>query len=569
MDQSALELTQAELEDHVLAGTHWELTGEQDPRLADTCAALHSSGRTNFLDCVDHLAFREMTSWRRWEAYALVAKVLPKLDAQVDAMLAFVTRLIALGGEANSYEPRIAFEKWCAAHGGRSAAVVEMAERGLEMAIANLGLALSASGHHDEARRLARTYDDVRRFEALTALARIAHATESDRIETLGLLEDLSKDVANDDQLGAIIVRVLTDSIAQPGQPLGPAAQTLLSSVITNGGEQTLHQAGMTFMVGADELLTPPIVTLLLSAFERVPQTNAGTLERIDAGLRRLVERGRAAQALAFITTMAGRDEDPFALSVFDSTLRSMALGAGEQLHRAVLQWLKVGQPQICFQLSGLLQELQSGDAPWTVDMKATGFSDQEVYFTCRRAIGYFLAEEVVAASLVIAAIRAAEPDLADALTRLLVDPLLLNYGGKLRRYLEAIAPDDPASPYVVEALRQADAYRESLEGEMPAEFAVSSERRQQAHYLRADEMRTTSKAAKTKSVVADLVTHQYILYGNRTSSWIKNRDGSRCWMDSQMASHGFSYEIPRQDVLDPVGLQHRLYELRFGKPRQ
>ncbi len=573
MGQGTNTLSQAELDGHVVAGTLWALIDahdahQQDPRLVETFVALHNSGRFDFLSSADQPAFVEMQSWQRWGAYALIGIVLPRVEAEAAEMMAFIARLIALGDDANGYEPRSAFEKWCAAASGRSTAVIALAEQDVDLAVANLSLALTALGSHDQARRVAQTYQDDRRFEALNALARIPHPVASEREMTLSLLEDLTQAAPGEDRLSAAVVRVLTDTIAQADQPLEPRVLALLDLTIAGGGEQTLHQVALTFMVGAPALLTPEVLTLLLTGFERVSQTNVGTVDRIDVGLRQMLERGHATQVLAFITLLAGRDEDPFALSAFDGAMRRMALGSGEQLHQAVLEWMRVGQPQICFQLSGLLQELQSGDGPWAVDMKAAGFSDQDVYFICRRAIGYFLAEEVVAASLVVGAIRTAEPSLADALTRLLVDPLLMNYGGKLRRYLETITANDPAHPYVVEALREVDEYRDDLKAEMAPELAVPSERRQLAHHLRADEMRTASKAAKKKSILADLVTNQYILYGNRTSSWIKNRDGTRRWMDSQMASHGYSYEIPRQDVLDPVGLQHRLFELRFGKPK-
>lgn len=572
MGEDSTGMAQADLEAHVLADTFWTLadrTNAQnpDPRLVETCVAMHNSGQTDFLQSTEHAAFVELNSWQRWQAFSLIGQVLPKLDATVADVLAFRARILASTGQINEYEFLPAIEKWLGAETARPAEVIALAEQASEPAIAALCAALVAPGQADEARRLAKIYTDDRRRQALHALARTSHLEATEREKTLHLLAGLLDAAPDDDQQNAIVARILADAIMAAEKPVTTTTFDLLTKALTQGGSLTLYQASRTFMFGSPDVLCPEVLTLFLENFQRVPQTDVGTVEGIDHGLRKLTQDERLPQAIEFITLMAGRKQDSFPLKAFDGVLHDMTLGTGERLQRTIIGWLNQGQPRICFQLSHLLQELRIVESPWSADLPALGFTDLEVFFICRRAIGYFLTEEVVAGSLLISAIRTAEPKLAEALTHLLVDPLLMNYGGELRRYLETIGEDDPARPYVTKALKQSDAYRDALGVGMLSEFEVSAERRQLSHHLRSDQMRAASKVARKTSIFADLVTQQYILHGSRTSTWIKDPGGKRQWMDNQMASFGYSSELPRQDVLDPVGLHHRLYDLRFRKP--
>ena len=567
-------IAQPDLEAQVIAGDFKSLldrTGIQEPdaRLVETCVALHNSHRLDFLEAMTPSSLTQLEPWQQWQAFGLIKLVLPKLDATVIDMLAFQTRMLGPVGQAHEYDLRAAFELWCGAANERSTEVIALAEQSSAPAIANLCVALVAPGQARQARRLARLYTDDRRRQALNALARTQHLAKDEREETLRLLADLLDKAHADDLLDALVARILADAIIPAEKPITQASFDLLAQALAQGGELVLDQAARTFMFGSEEVLSPDVLTLFLKSFQGVTQANAGTVENIGMGLRKLTKDDRLPQALAFITLMVGRDEAPFTLKAFESVLRDMALGTGERLHRAVIGWLNQGQPRICFQLSGLLQALQMAKSPWSVNFPALGLTDLEIYFICRRASGYLLAEEIVAASLVISALRTADADLAAALTRLLVDPLLMNYGGELRQFLAAIGEDDPAHRHVISALAQSDAYREGLGVGMAAEFEVSSERRQLSHYLRSDQMRTASQAAQKDSILDGLIARQYILHGNRTSTWIKGPNGQRKWMDNDMARHGFTYELPRQDVLDPVGLQRHLYDLRHRKLAQ
>lgn len=335
-------IAQSDLDAQVIAGDFSSLldrTGIQDPsaRLIEACVALHNNGRFDFLKAITPTSLGQLSPWQQWQAFALIRQVLPKLDTSVADMLSFQTRMLASAGQAHEHDLRAAFETWCVMAGERSAKVVALAEEALQPAIDNLCSALVAPGQAGQARRLARLYTDERRRQALYALARTPHPAKADREETLGLLSDLLDTIPADEGLNAIVTRILVEAVLPAETPVTNVTFDLLTKVLSQGGDLVLDQAARSFMFGSPEILAPKVLTLLLETFQRVAQSNAGTVECIGHGLRKLTQDGRLPQALAFITLMAGRDEAPFPLKAFEGVLRDMALGTGERLQRAVV----------------------------------------------------------------------------------------------------------------------------------------------------------------------------------------------------------------------------------------
>lgn len=98
-----------------------------------------------------------------------------------------------------------------------------------------------------------------------------------------------------DDQQNAIVARILADAIMPAEKPLATTTFDLLAKTLTQGGSVTLYQASRTFMFGSPDVLTPEALALFLENFQRVPQTDAGTVESIDLGLHKLIGDGRPA----------------------------------------------------------------------------------------------------------------------------------------------------------------------------------------------------------------------------------------------------------------------------------
>ena len=105
--------------------------------------------------------------------------------------------------------------------------------------------------------------------------------------------------------------------------------------------------------------------------------------------------------------------------------------------------------------------------------------------YLARKAIGYWFVQPVAAASFIVSLLRHAPDATAGELRALLLDPLLLNYGGATRAYLEQVAGDasDQAARHVTPVLAEYEQHLEGLRsvGEIP-ELRPSERQRRIEH---------------------------------------------------------------------------------------
>jgi hypothetical protein len=149
----------------------------------------------------------------------------------------------------------------------------------------------------------------------------------------------------------------------------------------------------------------------------------------------------------------------------------------------------------------------------------------------------------------------------------LLFDPLLVNYGGAARDYLKAIKKGDPAYGPVKAALKAADVYVKGLQIDpqvkelRPSEYQYSVERRR-TH----DMMQTARKDAEKQSVLLSLVHRSVLLYGRRSITYVQEPGKKSRPVSIDMHSFSHSFELPRCEVIDPVGLSIMLLAFRSKK---
>jgi hypothetical protein len=151
--------------------------------------------------------------------------------------------------------------------------------------------------------------------------------------------------------------------------------------------------------------------------------------------------------------------------------------------------------------------------------------------------------------------------------TDLLFDPMLLSYGGNAREYLKHIAATDPAHGPIQTALTKAEGFYAGLDATGTIkELHPSDYQRDVVRQRTHDEMRTVHKIAESKSVLLSLVHRSTILYGKRSLTYVRDHDGSQRAVAMDLKSFSTSFELPRREILDPVGLDYMLRIFRAEK---
>lgn len=165
----------------------------------------------------------------------------------------------------------------------------------------------------------------------------------------------------------------------------------------------------------------------------------------------------------------------------------------------------------------------------------------------------------------------------SQVLSDLLFDPLLINYIN-VQEQLRPIADnrDDNAAPMLQIALARLKDYCDGLERVgFIAELQPSERELQLEGQRRADAMCDMMLESRNTSSLASLVSESILLHGNGMVTWIddsvyktpvnNHEEQSTSHlrrMEQSLAGFSHSFELPREEVLDPIGLQVRLFNL-------
>ena len=532
------------------------IDGRTDTRVVEErCIALHNAGTIDLLTLVEANALQDLPGTDFFMAAHFFCRLLPELDATADRMMRCVTELVTRGGQDGAAnEPNAAFRKWCGNIPQRAKEIIAAAHKGNELAGHHLSFALEAISDLIEARRMALEYEDDRRQAAIAALGRIEHSNSESCAETIAVFNALL-DGGISDAVRASVLHATMGILARGSDISSVDANTLISRLVKNPGKFTIHQCARALWAYR-EALTQDIVTFLLDALGHLESTNKGTVEELDLGLQVLLELGYDDEAVSFATKLLSRPDD-------DLELRTLLSGSPDLLSRAVIRWLELGAPRLCGGLANAIQGKGLDGAPLNLKAADLAISPAAQLFICRKAIGWFFFKPTTAASVLVSVLRICDVRTAEEVQKLLVDPLLQNYGS-VREYLEGLAPDDAANKAITWALAQNEAYFDAQRSiPLIVELQPSEHHRRIEHLRISDQMRDAHKQAESSSVFLSLVSRSVLLYGNRSLSFIDDGHDKLRPMEVDLHSHGISYEMPRMEVVDPVGLDYILRVFR------
>lgn len=529
------------------------------------CAELHNAGRLDLLRLIESDALQRLNGDEFFSVSHFFCGVLPELEVPAARVMACVEALVTRGGEDMAANwPNAAFRAWCTKDPRRAREVIAAALGGDDLAIRHLTFALEALNAIPEARQIALTYDGARRLSAVTAIGRMEDDDPASRAESLAVFSALL-DTGADDNLRANMLLATTGILARDPDTHSSDAAALVGRLVEDAGESTVHQAAHMLWV-YPKVLQPDIVTSLLQALAHLNPANKGTVHELDLALQVLLERGHDEAAIAYVTKLLSRPDVSLELKDLGSFARKLVSGAPERLSRVVVQWLLLGKTPLCDGLAKAIRSRDQEGPALDIRTEDLAISPSAQVFLCRKAIGWFFFKPTTAASVLVSVLRICDTETALEVQNLLVHILLLNYSG-IRNYLENLAPDDAAKIRVDQALVENDDYIKALRTAPLIKELQPSEHNRRIERLRmTDQMRDANKQAHNQSVFFSMVKHSVLLYGNRSLSFIKDGTDALRPVEMDLKPFGFSFEMPRMEIVDPVG---RDYILRIFRTEE
>jgi hypothetical protein len=541
---------------------------ENDPKI-EALANLHNQGKIDILAIVTREAIHPFQGQIFWGGQQVYRVLISRLQAPAERLLQTVQILIETAGQDMAAGmPVEEFSKWCGAEPSRPRELLDLVDRKVPDADRFLTIAIKQGVTVDRAFFLDRAFDflnggsDMEKQSSINAVGQIACTTDAEWDRLIAAFTNLQ---SSDDAIRAPLITGIARQMKDAPEVRREALTAIGVAAVQQLGDYTLDTAARTLAFDPEHL-SETFIAALLSALLSINGANKGTVEYLDLAMMRLVKLGHAERARGFLETLLRREDDRIELEALDSLSYQLRDTGGQVLEDWVVAWLLDGDYDLGRAMNDALFGAGSDEFVFNIDFTRFALEEEEFAYVARKAIATFFLKQSVMVSLLVSLLRSAPPDAADAIVELLIDPILINYGGIRDTYLAPIAADDgdPAQGAVQKALAGQDAYLEGLRAIGMVPELHPSERERQLEWQRhADSMSEAWQAARKKSIFASIATESLILYGTRAVSWFKDRDEEARRIETPMGSFSTSFEMPRIDIVDPMGLQMMLMQFR------
>lgn len=540
--------------------------GHLDSRQQDSviamCAALHNSGAIDILGLALPEILAPIEPAGFIDGQQFFCELIPRLSAPAEPIMEAVIALVEKGGnDFAANEPNRAFREWCAGDLSRAHEVIRLARDGAPSASKLMAFALEARSLADEAMDLIAHPSREIRLSAVTALGRMALESADAPLEVLHRLAGVLDERRDEDLACNVLVTAL--SVTRKSETVVDDALAIATRVTEVGGS-AVHSCCAHALSSYGQDLPDEIVDVLLEALLQVGVSNKPIIRQLDNALRNLLDSEHGDRALEFVRRLMTSASGALEAQQFEGFGRRLKREPKERLWPTLISWLLSGERTLCEWLPVLVEAPAGKDEPLEIPANALELGDREKYFLARKIIGYLFINPVTCASLLVSILRTCDGEAAGNVERLLYEPMLVNYSGVVREYLEALAPSDPVHARVRSALEKADRLASDLlPRDAIKELHPSEHERQISYQAMADETAAIWKKVESESVLLSLVSRSVVLYGRRSLSYIDVPGHARRPFEVDLHPHGVSFEIPRLQMVDPVGLDYMLRRFR------
>jgi hypothetical protein len=544
--------------------------------VTDELVRIHNDKLIDAVACFRFLENKPDMGYDFFLSRRIFEKALPKLNAPVKQVMECVLHLFNEAGQDMSagliFEPFVAF---CEADSLRPKESLQMIEEGTEK-LADLlsptivaGSRLDIKHYLNEAIRLASHEKIELRKRAIFSLGKINYSKDINLCDpAISCLESSNSKEDDDHLLGNLIKSAFAIYIYDNSKADRVAG--LLNDALSKGDSYSLHAASELFGFNFDEM-PETILELLLVHLMRVKPENKGTLDNIDYGLIKLLNRKNPFKGIEFLETLLTNNHDKISMDIFPNVIVEI-IKNDKLLNKLMTRWFLRGDRVLCDGIWKVVRKNRNHrDMLLEIDLlELMPNNHLHIVFVARKAIGFLFFEPLTAASVIISLMNVTTED--ETLSHLgshLFNPLLLNFPRKIKEYLIQNSDNlsGKAKTEIEKVLKTFDEYIDDLKstGVIPELHPAQTQR--DAHHRHFSNLMSESfKEVQKESVILSLVSKSVLLYGRKSINYIYTPDGKSNRMEIPLQSHGTEMDIPRFEHIDSFGLD---YMIRHCKAEQ
>ncbi|HYG87922.1 MAG TPA: hypothetical protein VD978_16825 [Azospirillum sp.] len=550
---------------------------EERDDLARELAAIHNEGLVDVVAAFEALSNNTGRGPDFFLTRHVLEKALPHLNVPVAPVMHCVLRLCREAGQDMAAGTIFnGYIEFCAKDAARPREALRLIEANPDALADMLPPTVAAGSQLDnpyyaaELVRLARHPDIEMRRRAVFSVARL-HWPKGMSVPD-SVINALEQTVAaeTDDHILASAIKSAF-ALLQQDKALEERSVALIDAGVAKGDEYTLHAASELLWLNTQEL-PPMLLELLLTHLKRVKPENVGTLNNIDYGIAHLLKQRDPEQGLRFLEELLAAHGGKIKLDIIDSAAGEIRQSAA-LIGKILTRWFLKGEQALCEAVHAIAGTHHGDDLRIEIDASELKPADHvHIVFIARKAIGYFFMKPVTAASVVVSLMRHAPDDKTlHVLGKLLFDPLLLNYPGRMRDYIQEQAERESGKvkDVIDNALASIEQYLQTLRGvpNLPALHLGQSQRESYRRHM-SESMAESMKAAEKKSIFFNLFARHTLLYGNKSINYIYAGDGEPRRMEMPLSSHSVEMDFPRMENIAPYDLNFMLWVFRAERFR-
>jgi hypothetical protein len=530
--------------------------------VAAQVSTLHNSGVVDVVAAFEGLENRPGTGIDFFLTADVFRSALPTIESPVEPVMVTVAHLYKAAGTDLAagfvFEGFIAF---IANDPARPAAILRTIEADPNRYADLLPATLVAKSRSDadqsfaEAIRLLGTGDIELKRRAAFAMGRLAIPTSPAVLDAaLASLENAAGS-EKDRPLQASIIKSAV-GLLQHDKAQETRVLSLVDSIVSVGDDRVLHAASE-ILASTTQTLSTAVSALLLGHLQRVKPENQGTVSHIDFAISRMLIGTEREKGLEFIESylLAHLGVELQNFSVTTQQVASDPKLVGTLLTR----WFLRGDHILCSGIAAIVRDFHGKSSLEADPTEIEPRDSAHIVFLARKTVGYLFLYPVPAARILVSLMRQTDDDRTlDVLGALLQNPLLVSYPGSAA---EVVAQETKATGGKVKATLEAahkgvEDYLQALKSmpDIPA-LHPSEEQREAQHRRRSRLMARSYKEAQKESVFFNLIRRSVLLYGEKSVYHVQEPGGQSKRIETPLKSFGTSFDLPRLDQIDPVGL--------------
>lgn len=541
---------------------------EESQVISDTLSSLHNDGKILLLSATSINSIDRLENNDFWSVQYILSSAIPKLKCETQELMVFVKTLVAKAGpDRAAGTPVVSLTEWCSQNPTQAMEIIEGARHLDENSLLYCANALKSTNRIDLMTEFANSDEDKLKIRGIQSLGLSVDKFSEPQIKNaLNTCFEIINNSDDKEVRGASIESAfrlwnsknITEHYLQ---------DEFISAVISTSLEHERQQLLTGLFYHSEGLSGKSVIDILKSA--KLPVKNAASqINILNMTLHGFDGRWDFDLVLEILDEHIPKLDKSFeAKNLYN--FFALIWKNRSKTSRVISKWLNDGQFRICTMLADAINEVGGNDLEIELLREHIPSATVDQIFTARKAIGNLWHKEVTTASILFSLIKNGTKETRIEIEELLFDPLMVSYGGDLRDYVEK--QKNNQSKRIKEAaerlLAKHDEYIANLN--IPddlVEFAPAIEQRRASAMRDHQRNRDIQKQAHERSVFAQIVTTETLLYGRKSFTTIHMGDGNTS--SSVMPLHEFSYstEIPRLSVIDPAGFNDMISTFRFER---